>query len=140
MPFQSPNAAPALKKALLGWPLGDARRAPLSFAPASIDALRAGTDSRLNVDASRDFGLKVDIWGIHHAMTYGTSLFLIAVGAILRYAVTATVSGVNLQTVGLVLIVVGIVGLLFSLLWFGAWARRRGVAPVEREVRDRDLY
>ncbi|HEX4115364.1 MAG TPA: DUF6458 family protein [Solirubrobacteraceae bacterium] len=73
-------------------------------------------------------------------MTYGTSLFLIAVGAILRYAVTATVSGVNLQTVGLVLIVVGVVGLLLSLLWFGAWASRRGVAPVEREVRDRDVY
>lgn len=78
-------------------------------------------------------------------MTYGTSLFLIAVGAILRYAVTATVSGINLQTVGLVLIIVGVVGLLFSLLWFGAWARRRQVAPVERapverEVRDRDIY
>ncbi|HEY5287810.1 MAG TPA: DUF6458 family protein [Solirubrobacteraceae bacterium] len=74
-------------------------------------------------------------------MTYGTSLFLIAVGAILRYAVTATVSGINLQTVGLVLIVVGVVGLLFSLLWFGAWARRRRVAPVERgEVRDREIY
>ncbi|HXC45534.1 MAG TPA: DUF6458 family protein [Solirubrobacteraceae bacterium] len=73
-------------------------------------------------------------------MTYGTSLFLIAVGAILRYAVTATVSGVNLQTVGLVLIVVGVVGLLFSLLWLGAWARRRAVPPVEREVRDRDIY
>jgi hypothetical protein len=77
-------------------------------------------------------------------MTYGTSLFLIAVGAILRWAVTATVSGINLQTVGLVLIVVGVVGLLFSLMWFGAWARRRGVAPVEpverANVRDREIY
>jgi hypothetical protein len=58
----------------------------------------------------------------------------------LRYAVTATVSGLNLQTVGLVLIVVGVVGLLLSLLWFGAWASRRCGAPVEREVRDRDVY
>lgn len=73
-------------------------------------------------------------------MTYGTSLLLIAIGAILRYAVTAAVSGVNLQTVGLVLMIVGIVGLVLSLLWFGAWAnRRREVPPVEREVRDRDL-
>jgi hypothetical protein len=72
-------------------------------------------------------------------MTYGTSLFLIAVGAILRYAVTATVSGIDLHVVGLVLMVVGVVGLLFSLLWFGAWSRRRGVASVEREVRDRDI-
>ncbi len=73
-------------------------------------------------------------------MTYGTSLFLIAVGAILRYAVTATVSGINLHVVGLVLIVIGVVGLLLSLLWFGAWARRRGAMPLDREVRDRDVY
>ncbi len=74
------------------------------------------------------------------AMTYGTSLLLIAIGAILRYAVTATVSGIDLQTVGLVLMIVGIVGLILSLLWFGVWAdRRREVPPVEREVRDRDL-
>ena len=73
-------------------------------------------------------------------MTYGSSLLLIAIGAILRYAVTATVSGIDLQTVGLVLMIVGIVGLILSLLWFGAWARRRReVPPVEREVRDRDL-
>jgi uncharacterized membrane protein YedE/YeeE len=72
-------------------------------------------------------------------MTFGTSLALIAVGAILRYAVTATVSGIDLQVVGLVLIIVGIVGLVLSLLWFGVWASRRPVAPVEREVRDRDI-
>lgn len=73
-------------------------------------------------------------------MTYGTSLLLIAVGAILRYAVTATVSGIDLQVVGLVLMIVGIVGLVLSLLWFGMLAdRRRTAPPVEREVRDRDL-
>ncbi|HEU0249583.1 MAG TPA: DUF6458 family protein [Solirubrobacteraceae bacterium] len=71
-------------------------------------------------------------------MTYGSSLLLIAIGAILRYAVTATVSGIDLQVVGLVLMIVGIVGLVLS-LWFGVWAGRREVPPVEREVRDRDL-
>jgi Domain of unknown function (DUF6458) len=45
----------------------------------------------------------------------GTSIFLIAVGAILRYAVTVTVSGVELQTVGLILMIVGIIGLVISL-------------------------
>ena len=40
---------------------------------------------------------------------------LIAVGAILRYAVTVTVQGIELQTVGLILIIVGIVGLVISL-------------------------
>jgi Domain of unknown function (DUF6458) len=72
-------------------------------------------------------------------MTIGTSLVLIAAGAILRYAVTASVEGINLQTVGLVLMIVGIVGLVLSLLWMGVWSRRREAPPVEREVRDRDL-
>jgi heme/copper-type cytochrome/quinol oxidase subunit 2 len=72
-------------------------------------------------------------------MTIGGSLALIAVGAILRYAVTAHVNGFNLQTAGLVLMIVGIVGLLFSLLYTFVWAssRRRGEyvdpdAPTQR--------
>jgi Domain of unknown function (DUF6458) len=48
-------------------------------------------------------------------MGIGTSILLIAVGAILRYAVTITVSGVELQTVGLILMIVGIIGLVVSL-------------------------
>ena len=43
------------------------------------------------------------------------SIFLIAVGAILRYAVNVTVSEIELQTVGLILIIVGIIGLVISL-------------------------
>lgn len=71
-------------------------------------------------------------------MGIGTSLFLIAVGAILKFAVHATVSGVSLQTVGVILMVVGVIGLLISLIWMAS-ARRRGVAvdpdgaPVARE-------
>ncbi len=63
-------------------------------------------------------------------MTFGSSIFLIAVGAILRYAVTTSVSGINLQTVGLILMIVGIVGLLLSLLYWTMWSHRR---PVARE-------
>lgn len=48
-------------------------------------------------------------------MSIGASIFLIAAGAILRYAVTAEVSGVELQTVGLILMIVGIIGLVISL-------------------------
>jgi hypothetical protein len=48
-------------------------------------------------------------------MTIGTSLFLIAVGAILRYAVDATVAEIDLQTAGLILMVVGVVGLVIGL-------------------------
>ncbi len=48
-------------------------------------------------------------------MSIGASILLIAVGAILRYAVTAEVSGIELQTVGLILMIVGIIGLVISL-------------------------
>jgi hypothetical protein len=48
-------------------------------------------------------------------MSIGASIFLIAAGAILRYAVTAEVSGIELQTVGLILMIVGIIGLVISL-------------------------
>jgi uncharacterized membrane protein len=57
-------------------------------------------------------------------MTVGTSLFLIAIGAILRYAVTATVSGVSLATVGLILMIVGVVGLVISLYYIRVWRPR----------------
>jgi hypothetical protein len=78
----------------------------------------------------------------------GTSIFLIAVGAILKFAVTADVSGVKLETVGLILMVVGGIGLLLSLFWLTVWAdRRRGtVVPPEggvvreRDVVERDVY
>lgn len=79
-------------------------------------------------------------------MGIGTSLFLIAVGAILKYAVTADVSGVDVNTVGVILMVVGVVGLLLSLLWMTIWADRRRTAVAdggvvrEREVIDRDVY
>jgi len=48
-------------------------------------------------------------------MGIGTSILLIAVGAILRYAVDVTVEGVEIDTVGLILMVVGAVGLVISL-------------------------
>jgi hypothetical protein len=57
-------------------------------------------------------------------MGIGTSIFLIAVGAILKYAVTASVSGVELETVGLILMIVGILGLVISILWMAVWSDR----------------
>jgi hypothetical protein len=70
-------------------------------------------------------------------MPLGTSIFLIAVGAILRYAVTATVSGISLSTVGLILMLVGILGLVISLFYVLAW-RPRGVG--RDRVVERDPY
>jgi len=69
-------------------------------------------------------------------MTIGTSIFLIAVGAILRWAVTAHVSGFNIQTAGTVLLIVGIIGLILSLIYSFYWSRR-ATAPVARDPRDR---
>jgi protein-S-isoprenylcysteine O-methyltransferase Ste14 len=63
-------------------------------------------------------------------MGIGTSIFLIALGAILRFAVTTTVSGIDIATVGTILLVVGIVGLLISLLYATIWADR--TRPVDR--------
>jgi hypothetical protein len=59
-------------------------------------------------------------------MPIGTSIFLIAVGAIIRYAVTFHVSGVSRPAIGLILIVAGIAGVVLSLIYM-ATARRRGV-------------
>jgi hypothetical protein len=49
-------------------------------------------------------------------MRIGASLFLIAVGAILKFAVTKQVSGVSLATVGVILMIIGAVGLLLELI------------------------
>jgi Domain of unknown function (DUF6458) len=65
----------------------------------------------------------------------GTSLFLIAVGAILYFAVSASISGLSIATVGLILMIVGVIGLLISLFLLSSW--RRG--PTDRTVvRDRE--
>ena len=55
-------------------------------------------------------------------MSTGLSLLLIAAGAILAWAVDYQVSGVEIQTIGLILLVVGIVGLVFSLLFMASFA------------------
>ena len=54
-------------------------------------------------------------------MGIGVSLLLIAAGAILTWAVTATVSGVSIHTIGVILMVVGIIGLLLSLMFWSSW-------------------
>jgi hypothetical protein len=66
-------------------------------------------------------------------MTIGGSLFLIAVGAILKFAVTATVAGVDIQTIGVILMVVGIVGLVLGLVLLSR-ARRYPGDPVDRPL------
>ncbi len=67
-------------------------------------------------------------------MGIGTSLLLIAAGAILKFAVTASVSGISLATVGVILMVIGVIGLLISLVLLSSSRDRRAVVePVVRE-------
>jgi Domain of unknown function (DUF6458) len=69
-------------------------------------------------------------------MGIGVSLILIAVGAILTWAVTAEVSGVDLTTVGVILMVVGGIGALLSLAFWSSWG---GFGSRETVIRDRDV-
>ena len=70
-------------------------------------------------------------------MGIALSLLLIAAGAILTWAVSADVSGVDIQTVGVILMVVGIVGAILSVVFWSSWG---GFGTYHREtvVRDRD--
>lgn len=77
-------------------------------------------------------------------MTIGAGIFLIAVGAILKFATNFHIQGVYVDTIGVILMIAGAVGLLIGLFQEIVWSRRRvpgevaGGAPVEerREVRD----
>ena len=74
-------------------------------------------------------------------MGIGTSIFLIALGAILKYAVNAEVSGLEISTIGVILMIVGVIGLLISLLYATMWRDRTAAAPADRPVvRERDVY
>jgi hypothetical protein len=67
-------------------------------------------------------------------MGIGISIFLLAVGAILAFAVDAVAEGVNLEAVGVILMIVGGIGLLYSLVFANAWGRRERVTTREREI------
>jgi hypothetical protein len=65
-------------------------------------------------------------------VTIGVAIFLIAVGAILKWAVTAHVSWIDIQTAGTIIFVVGLVGLAISLaytFWWSSHNRHAGPGP-----------
>jgi hypothetical protein len=64
-------------------------------------------------------------------MGIGVSLILIAVGAILTWAVNATVSGLDINTIGVILMIVGAIGLVLSLLFWSSWG---GVSGTRRRT------
>lgn len=91
-------------------------------------------------------------------MGLGTSIFLIAIGAILDFAVNVSTPGFNIHSVGVILMIVGVIGLLTSMVFWNSWGgfghrqttvyeegaapapRRRRTRVVEEEVDDRRGY
>jgi hypothetical protein len=54
-------------------------------------------------------------------MGFGTSIVLIAAGAILRFAVSVTTTGFNLHSIGLILMIVGALALVLSIVFWSSW-------------------
>ena len=69
-------------------------------------------------------------------MSIGASIFLLVVGAILTFAVNVTAEWFSINSVGIILMIAGAVGLLLSLLFRSSFSpyRRRTIAPGERLV------
>jgi predicted membrane channel-forming protein YqfA (hemolysin III family) len=76
-------------------------------------------------------------------MSIGASIFLLVIGAILTFAVNVTTEGFNINTVGIILMVAGVIGLLLSLLFWSSFSpyRRRSASPYpeERVVEERRI-
>ena len=81
-------------------------------------------------------------------MGIGAGVFLLAVGAVLAFAVHYTVSGINIQTIGVILMIAGVIGILLDLAIFMPRRRRTvayddgyagGAAPTRRAVTDERL-
>src|SRR5580693_7841107 len=103
---------------------GRDRSKPVALAVAAGSPRRLPHGRRIRLSQRReDLGMSI-----------GTSIFLIAVGAIIRYAVTFHVSGVSRPVIGLILIIAGIVGVVLSLI-YAATVRGRVVGGPYEEPR-----
>jgi hypothetical protein len=69
-------------------------------------------------------------------MGIGVSLILIAAGAILTWAVNATVSGLNIHTIGIILMIVGAIGLILSMMFWSSWGGVGGTSRRRTTVVD----
>ena len=70
-------------------------------------------------------------------MGISVSILLIAVGAILTWGVTAEAEGLDVNAIGVILMIVGLLGLVLSLLFWSSWGgfRRRAAYVEDRPVR-----
>jgi hypothetical protein len=72
-------------------------------------------------------------------MGFGTSLVLLAIGAILDFAVQVNTPGFNVHTVGVVLMVVGVLGILVSLVFWNSWGGFGHRPGTRRRVVEEDI-
>ena len=75
-------------------------------------------------------------------MSIGVGIFLMVLGAILAFAVEATTPGINVHTLGIILLLTGLVAVLYSLLFWSnlsPWGRRRIVARRRTVVEERPV-
>jgi len=73
-------------------------------------------------------------------MGIGASVFLIAVGAILTFAIDAEVAGINIDVIGIILMIAGALGLLWTLLIWGPRQRSSSTVVEERRPVERRVY
>src|ERR687891_729547 len=86
--------------------------------------MHAGLGERSTVEAS---------WRRRAALSLGVSIFLLVVGAVLTFAVDVSASGFSLNTVGIILMVAGALGLVLSLLFWSSFSPYRRGATVMGE-------
>ena len=72
-------------------------------------------------------------------MGISVSLILIAIGAVLTWAVTVTASGVDLNTVGVILMVTGVVGLILSMVFWSSWGGFGSTTVTRERVVNREV-
>ena len=70
-------------------------------------------------------------------MTFAGAIFLIVAGAVLRWGINANIKHVNENTIGLILIIAGVVGLIFAIWQAAVWSRRERRTDVVYDDRPR---
>jgi hypothetical protein len=63
----------------------------------------------------------------------GISILFVALGAALRYAVSAQLGGLSIQTIGVILMVLGVIGLFLSFIFWSSWGWGPGRTAADRE-------
>jgi small-conductance mechanosensitive channel len=86
----------------------------------------------------RDRGIVLEA----RSLSLGVSIFLLAVGAILTFAVEANASGFSINTVGIILMAAGALGLVLSLLFWSSFSpyRRGAVVGQDTVVEERSIH